>query len=812
MTTLLQDLRYGFRMLVKTPGFTAIAALTLGLGIGANSTIFSWINSTLLDPIPGVRNTGNLVSLMRGERKESPLPPFSFLDYADMRDRNQSFAGLLAYHDSWMALTGAGKPERVFGTMASANYFDVLGVRPTLGRGFLPEEEQKPGGAPVVVISTSLWQSRYGADPSIIGKTIEINRHGYTIVGVAPADFQGCKTGLHSALWLPLVMDPVVTGWGRILRRETCWLQLIGRLKPGVDQRKAQAEMNLLMQQIVEQHPDSHTGSNEITIDPLWRSPFGASAFLYARLPMLMAIAGVVLLLACANVANLLLIRSVARRREIAIRLSIGASRWQMVRQLLAESLLLALSGGGIATLITALSVRKGADFFLPANIQLAFNIRLDRTVLLATIGISIFTAILFGILPALRAARMAPAAALKEEAGSVSAGLHKSRLASALVVAQISLSMLLLICAGLFIRGVRAAQRINPGFDQNQVLLASIDLLASGYAAADGIEFERELIARLEAVPGVESVTLANFVPLGSGHHSQTILPEGYVPRLHESMEVRRVNVGPNYFRTMRIPLVAGRDFTPLDTGQTQLVVIVNQALAARYWPGQDPLGRRLYTKDKWFTVVGVARNCNYRRLNETPQPAIFLPLFQDFYHEAVIHVRVSGDPRAFASVVEKTVHGLNADLPVFNVTTLKSQAEIATTFERIAGRLVSAFGVLALVLAAVGIYAVIAYTTRQRTREIGIRVALGARRGAVFWLVLRQGFQMTLIGLAVGLAASLGLTRFLRGLLVGVTPTDTLTYASVSVLLCFVALVACYIPARRAAMVDPITALHYE
>jgi predicted permease len=813
MGHLKQDLKYGLRMLAKDPGFTGVAVITLALGIGANSTIFSWINSTLLNPVPGVARTSDLVTVMRGERSEHPTPPFSHLDYADLRDHSQSLSGLLAYHDDFMSLTGTDKPQRIYGTLASANYFDVLGVRPILGRGFLPAEEQNRGGAPVVVISEGMWRARFGSDRSIIGRTIQINLQQYTIVGVAPPDFQGCKTGLRSDVWIPLVMDRLVWGSNRLEDRGTFWLNVLGRLKPGVDRRQAEGELNLLMQQIIEHSRNVDRGPSQITLDPLWRSPFGANVYLYKTLPMLLALAAVLLLLACANVANLLLVRSVARRREIAIRLSMGASRWRLVGQLLVESLVLALAGGGGATVLTTWTAGTFAAFFPPTtNLPLTLNGHIDRGVLLATLLISIVTAALFGVLPALRTSSLTPIAVLKEEAGSMSAGLHKSRLSSALVVAQISLSLLLLICAGLFIRSLQNAQRLDPGFDPNHVLLASYELGPVGYSKAQGIAFDRQLLAKLEELPGVESVTLADFSPLNFTIHTDYVHPDGYVPQPHESMEINRAVVGPNYFRTMRTPLVAGRDFTEQDGEKSQPVAIVNQEFCDRYWPGQDVIGKRISVYGQWFTVVGVARNGKYRRLVYPPEPVIFLPLFQVYRGLVMIHARVSGDPQAYAPAVERTVHELNGDLPVFGVTTLKSSMRLGSIFERLAGTFAGAFGLLALILAAVGIYGVIAYTTRQRTREIAIRMAIGAQQGDVLRLVLGQGLLLTLIGLAAGIAVSLALTRYLKSALFGVTATDVLTYAAVALLLCLVSLVACYIPARRATKVDPMVALRYE
>jgi predicted permease len=795
-------------MLAKSPGFTFLVILMLALGIGANSTIFSWINSTLLNPIPGQPHTADLVTVMRGERSEHPTPPFSYPDYVDLRARNRSLSGLLGYHDDFVSLTGTSKPERIYAALISADYFEVLGVKPILGRGLLPVEEEKPGSTPSVVISYALWQSHFGADRSVIGKTIQINRKLCTIVGVTPRDFQGCKTGLRTDLWASLVYRG-----DQVRERDYYWLNVLGRLKPGVSRRQAEEELNLQMQRIVEQFPDSHRGPNQITLDPLWRSPFGANVYMYKSLPMLLALAGVLLLLACANVANLLLVRSVARRREVALRMSLGATRWRLVRQLLVESLMLALAGGALAMVLTAWTAGTFAAFFPPnANLPLTLNGHVDHTVFLATMGVAILTALIFGILPALRASGLAPIAMLKEESGNISGGLQKLRLSSALVVVQITLSLLLLVCAGLFARSLQNAQRQDPGFDPNHVLLASYELEPAGYSETEGIAFHRQVLSKLETLPGIEAVTLADFSPLSFTLHTDYVEVDGYVPEPGESMEIDRAIVGPNYLRTMRTPLMAGRDLTAQDTEKSQRVILINQEFADRYWPGQDPLGKRIKVWDQWFTVVGVARNAKYRRVVYAPAPAIFLPLFQSYCDLVIIHARVSGDPKAYAAAVEKTVHGLNADLPVFGVTTLKSNMQWGSIFERLAGTFAGAFGLLALILAAVGIYGVIAYTTRQRTHEIAIRMALGAQRVSIFRLVLGQGLQLTLTGLAVGIAVSLALTRYLQSQLFGITATDLLTYAAVALLLCLVALVACYIPARRATKVEPMEALRYE
>jgi len=807
MGVLLQDIRYACRTLAKNPSFATVAVLTLALGIAANTTIFSWISATILDPVPGAVRTGELVTVMRGDRSEHPTPPFSYPDYVDLRERNAGLSGILAYHDDSVSLTGAGKPEHLYGALISANYFEVLGVRPILGSGFLQAEEEKPGRTASVIISYGLWQRHFGADRSVIGKPLQINRQLCVITGVAPPDFQGCKTGLRTDLWIPLAYRG-----DQLNQRGSLWLNVLGRLKPGIGRSQAEAELNIQMQRIAEQFPEFHRGPNQITLDPLWRSPFGANVYLYKTLPILLALAAVLLLLACANVANLLLVHSVARRREIAIRLSLGASRTRLIRRMLMESIVLALAGGAVAALLTVWTAGIFASFIPPANLPITLNGRVDGTVILTAFAVSLVTALIFGALPALRSSRLAPVEVLKEEAGSVSAGLHKSRLASTLVAAQIALSLLLLICAGLFIRSLQNAQRLDPGFDPDRVVLASCELEPAGYSRAQGIEFDRQLISRLEALPGVESATVADFSPLSFTLHSEDMEPDDYVPQPRESMEISRALVGPNYFRTLRTPLAAGRDFSPQDAENSQLVAIVNQAFVERYWPGRDAIGKKIKKGSRWFTVVGVARNGKYRRLVYPAEPVVFLPLFQSYYNAIIIHARVAGDPKAFTPAVEAAVHGLNPELPLFNVTTLRSSMQLGSIFERLAGAFAGAFGLLALLLAAVGIYGVVAYTTRQRTREVGVRMAIGAKPGDVFRLVLSQGFRLSVAGLGAGLVLSLLLTRFLRGVLFGVTELDPPTIAAVSILLCAVTLVACYVPARRAAKLSLIAALRHE
>ena len=814
MTSLWQDIRYSMRLIAKAPGFAAIIILTLALGIGANTTIFTWINAALLNPVPGITNPREVVSLVVGKPGDNPMG-FTYPDVQAVRVGQQSFSGITACWFAELSLTGKGKPERFFGMVTSANYFDVLGVRPVLGRTFLPAEDEKPGDAPVAVISYRLWQTRFGANPEIAGQKIAINQHPYTIVGVAPAAFQGSQTGVRTDIWVPVMMaSQLLPGDDLVHDHHNFVFLVFGRLKPGVSMSQAQEEMTLRLQREAKSYPEEHRGKDIVTVYPLWRNPFGLNMFLWILLPMLMTIAGLVLLLACANVANLMLVRSVGRRREIAIRMSLGASRWRLVRQLLAESLILALAGGAVALLITFWTAGTLMKFLPSVDIPLSLDTQTDRTVLLATLIISLLTGVIFGILPALRASSEAPVTVLKEDTGSASGGLKKARLASGLVVAQISLSLLLLICAGLFIRSVRTAQQINPGFNPHNILIATYELFPAGFSETSGVEFDRQLLAKLGALPGIESVTLASNMPLAFGFGSTAVKPEGYVSQPNELMEIKDATIAPNYFKTMQIPILKGRDFTVQDTKSSQRAVIINEAFAARYWPQQEALGKQLFSdlKNEWYTVVGVARDSKMNALNEKPTPFVYLPLYQVYKSGMVVAARTTGDPLAYGKAIEQTIHELNADLVVYDMTTLEFREGFASFGQRVAGTFVGAFGLLALVLAAVGIYGVTAYTTRQRTHEIGIRMALGASKEDILRLVLGHGLRLTLWGVGLGLVVSFGLTRFLSSLLLGVTSTDALTFSSVAVLLCAVSLFACFVPVRRAMRVDPLVALRYE
>ncbi len=806
MTGLLQDLRFALRQLRKNPGFTITAAAMLAVAICANSTIFSWINGTMLHPIPVARDTDSLVSVMRGQWSITPRPPFSYLDYCDLRDGNRSFSGMLAYHHDWLTLTGGATPERIYVANVSANYFDVLGIKPALGRFFLPGEEAREGGVPYVVLSDSLWQTRFGGDPAIVGKSIEIARRPVTVIGIAPAGFINAMPGVRDDAWLPL--DPLGNNRQLMTSRGANYLNVLGRLRPGVSRAGATQDLEVLMRRLVAQYPDDHPGVNTITLDPLWRSPFGANVYLAASLPILLAIAGVVLLLACANVATLALIRFVSRRREIAIRQALGAGRIQLMRQMIAEGILVSLAGGALALLLTTWTASRLADF-IPANsLPIVLNGVVDRNVIFLVLLLVVLASGICGALPAWRASHASPAEVLKDEAASVSGGGHNRHMLSTLVVAQIALSVALLVSCGLLLRTLSNMSSADLGFEQDHVLTASVGLGIAGYSSSEQNAIQHKILDQVTALPGVKAAALTDWLPLSFNGRSSDVYPENYVPRLHESHEVRRADVTPGFFTAMGIPILAGRDFTRDDGETAPGVVVVDQTAAAHYWPGVDAIGHQLRIDGQMFRVVGVARNSKHQFINERSEPMVYLSFFQSTNDTSVM-LRTNGDPASMAPALERAIHQVNGQLPVSDVRSLRETTQISSSFAVIESTFAGIFAIIALVLSATGIYGVVAYRTQLRTHEIGIRTALGASRSNVVRLVLRQGLWLTLMGLVLGLALSFGLTRFIAGLLYGISANDPVTAVGVVVLLGAMSLLACYLPARRAMRRNPVAAI---
>jgi predicted permease len=802
-----RDVRFALRQLRKSPGFAITATAMLAVAICANSTVFSWIDGTMLRPIPGARNTGELVSLQRGERNFSPTPPFSYLDYRDLREQNHSFAGMLAYHNDWISLTGGAQPERVYIANVSANFFDVLGIKPVLGRFFLPEEETRPDAVPSVVLGYSLWKTRYAKDPAIVGKSIEVARHPVTVIGVAPEGFVGAAPGLRDDLWVTL--DPLGNDAFRMTHRDIVWLIVIGRLRPGVSRGLAAQDLDTQMRHIVVAYPDQHLGDNQISLDPMWRSPFGANGYMAATLPILLAFAALVLLLTCANVATLTLVRFVSRRRELAIRQSLGANRMQLVRQMVLEGVVLSIVAGTMALALTMWTSKTFASFFPANSVPLALNGNMDYKVVIGIAVSSLLAGILCGALPAWRSSHAPAIEVLKAESASVSGGSRNRKLLSGLVVTQIALSLPLLLCSGLFLRTLRNLAAANPGFEQDHILTASVGLNIGGYSNDEARLIRHKILDRVSALPGVEVATLTDWIPMTLIQKRTDAYPEGYVPHPHESLLVENAEVGPRYFESLHIPILEGREFTQDDDQKTPDVIIVDQTAARRFWPGQDPLGKRLRVGGSLSTVVGVARSSTHTFVSESPEPMVYINQFQHPGFETMVQVKTEVNPVELEPAVEQAIHEIDTRLPVFDVRPMRVSTQMASTFAVLESTLAGMFALIGLVLAITGIYGVVAYRTQMRTHEIGVRMALGASRVDVLRLVLLQGVWLTGIGLALGLAFALGVTRLIARLLYGIGANDPVTVVSVVLLLGTMSLLACYFPARRAMRRNPVTAI---
>ncbi len=807
MAGLLQDVRFALRQLRKNPGFTMTATAMLAVAICGNSTVFSWIDGTMLHPVPGAQDTSGLVSVMRGEWNISPAPPLSYLDYRDLREQNHSFAGILGYNHDWLTLTSGAQPERIYVSNVSSNYFDVLGIKPVLGRFFLPEEEARPDVVPFVVLSYSLWKTRFGGDPAIVGKSIEIARHAVTVIGVAPEGFIGAMPGIREELWLTL--NPIGTSEWRMTHRSANWLNVIGKLKPGVTRKQAAQDLDTIMRRIVASYPTDHLGANTITLDPMWRSPFGANGYMASTLPILLAIAGVVLLLTCANIATLTLVRFVSRRREIAIRQALGATRLQLVRQMVLEGMILSFCAGAVALLLTAWTSKTFALFVPPSSNPIALNGTMDHYVVVCIVILAALAGMLCGVFPAWRSSHVPAVEVLKEESASISGGSRNRHLLSGLVVAQIALSLALLVCSGLFLRTLRNIANANPGFEQDHVLTASVGLNIAGYSNDEARIIRHRILDRVAALPGVTVASLTDWVPMSLTRKTVDAYPEGYAPRPHESLEVRRADVTPRYFETLGMQILEGRGFSQDDDEKAPRVVIVDQTAANRYWPGQDPIGMKLRIWGGPFTVVGVVRNSKHSFMSEQPEPMIYMSYFQRADNESIVQVKTRGNPEDMAQLVERAIHSVDGRLPVFDVRTMRETTQMASIFAVLESTFAGIFAVIALILAATGIYGVVAYRTQLRTHEIGVRMALGASRANVLRLVLGQGLWLTMIGLVIGLVLSFGFTRFIAGLLYGISANDPTTVLAVVILLSAISLLACYFPAHRAMRADPVASI---
>ena len=820
---MLHDVRYGLRMLAKSPAFTAIAALSLALGIGANTAIFSLVNVILLRPIP-VDDPARVASVFMQDQRNPGNLPLSHLNYKDLRAGNAVFTDMAAFafaQVNWSA--GAGS-EQIPAQVVSGNYFSLLGVTPALGRGFVPDEDVRP--TPVAVISHAFWERSFGSDPAIVGRTVTLNRVPFTVVGVAPRGFSGTVLGGGPSVWVPMAMHDVAQpGFAWYEQRRGLFLFAFGRLKPGATVEQASANLAAVFAQLEQAYPNDNKGRSAAAVPLLDArlNPQGQGGAPIVRISiLLMAVVGIVLLIACANIANLLLARAARRRREIAVRLALGAPRIRLVRQLLTESTLLSILGASLGLLLAQwlLGLLVGTDLPLPFPVD--DNIPLDRRVLAFTGALAIGTGLLFGLAPALQASRADVVPVLKNETvagGTARRGLAAAlSLRQALVVVQIALSLMSLVAAALFIRSLRDSHAIDTGFQTRPVVVMDFDLGREGYTADRGQRFYEQLVERVESLAGVERASVAQNAPLGGGF-LRSVFPEGADTTTRDRILVQVNSVSPGYLATLGVPLLRGRDFAPGDMEGAPKVVVVNETMAKRFWPNDDAIGKRFkfFGDDDFTTVVGVARDAKYNQVAEEPTPFIYQPIRQHYSPAGVLHIRTRLDAAAVIPAVRREVQQLDPTLSVFDIRTLEDQVAESLAPLRINVILLSTFGGLALLLACIGLYGVANYSVAQRTREIGVRMALGARPSSVLALVLGHGLMLVALGLGLGLAAALAVTWMQPGLfetllLPGASLRDPAAFASTSALLGVVALVASFVPAWRATRIDPLIALRTE
>jgi predicted permease len=819
-----QDLRYGLRMLRKNPGFTAVAVLSLALGIGANTTIFTVVNAILLNAIP-VRDLSHLVQLDTVDSKtlvtqaKAVKLGMSLPNFKDYRRDNQVFTDLAATDQTPLTWSGGAEPRQVQGDLVTANYFAVLGIRPAMGRFFLPDEDTKPNGNDVAVLSYYFWANKLGSDPGIVGKSLIFNARPYTVIGVAPRGFKGTQTFLSSEqVWIPTSMsDQILGGKDKEFFNDRRALTMLafGRLKSGVDIGSAEASLKTLATHLESEFPRDNSGRS-VALTPLSEAAVGANNHEQVALAgsLMMGIVGLVLLIACVNLANLLLAQGARRQKEITLRAALGANRSRIVRQMLTESMLLSLAGGAVGLAI-AYAGRSILWSLRPPFIeQSGIDLSLDSHVLLFTLGVALLTGIIFGLAPAVKASRPDLMETLKAGGRGGTMGWRRDPLRSMLVIGEMALALIALVGAGLFLRSMQNAQKIDLGFESKNLLIMNFDLGALHYEDGRGEQFYRAAIERVNNSPGIASATVASNAPLGGGF-ARTIFPEGRDEASGYRGTLTTVDdITPNYFDTLRIPLVRGRTFTDVDRKDTAPVAIASEAMVAQYWPNENPLGKRFhfFGDSTLREIVGVVANSVVNEVGENPQPIVFLPMTQDYVPAATLQVRTSGSPESALATTRAALQSLDPNLAITNVFTIEQIIGQALWAPRMGGILLSVFGSLALVLSAVGVYGVLSYSVNQQTREIGLRMALGAQRRDVLRLILGQGLRLTIVGLGLGVIAALALMRVLVSLLFSVHAYDPFTYGAVTILLSVVALVACYIPARRAMRVDPMVALRYD
>jgi macrolide transport system ATP-binding/permease protein len=803
-----QDVRYGARTLRKSPGFTIVALVTLALGVGANAVIFSLISTFLLRPLP-IRHPEQVWAIHQGKQNDpSYSQSMSYPNYKDLRDRNQVLTGMAVYRFDPMSLSHNGRNERVWGYLVSENYFDLLGVRPALGRTFLPEASA-PNADPVVVLNYRTWQRRFGADPAIVGNSIMINGRSFTVVGVGPPEFTGTESVFTPEFWIPSMMQEWIEGDNELMSRGNGQWLAFGRLKPGVTPQQAQTQLNSVVQQLGKEYPGTDDGLALRLNPPGLVEPDLRNAVIAFSLALSLMV-GLVLVIACTNLASLLLARGAHRRKEIAVRLAIGATRLRVTQQLLTESLLLSGLGAALGLFLGAFLIQLAKAAVPSLDFALTLDLRMDWRVISFVVALALLTAIAFGLFPALYASRPDLLGTLKDE---LTWGHRRSRLRGSLVAMQVALSSILLVTAGLTVRSLQHTQALGPGFDPNHALTLSVDLGLQGYDEVRGRNFYQQLLQATRALPGVKSVGLIRSLPLGLEYNTTSVYPDSRPePHANEMPSACYENISPGYFAAMGIPLLAGRDFSEVDTAKSSSVAIINETLAEKFWPGENPIGKRLRSGNTGanpLEVVGVAKNGKYQTLGELPSMIIYYPISQVYSSDAALVARASVDPKSMIASVRNEVSKLDPNLPVYEVKTLQEHMNLPLFPLHAAAVAVGSFGLLAMILAAIGIYGLMAYSVAQRTQEIGIRMALGARAWDVLAMVLRQGLIIVAVGIACGLLGAIALSKIVASLLYGVSATDPLAFALSLLLLASAALVACFFPARRATKVDPVAAI---